>query len=61
MKKLLTSFISIMLVFVMLFGMTACNPDDSGNGDGTQDGGEDLPTDSEGNTVYNTLNVKAAE
>lgn len=45
MKKLLTSIISIMLVLTMVFGMTACGPDDGGN---------DV-TDAEGNTIIKIM------
>jgi len=51
MKKLLTSMISLMLAIVMLLGMIACN-NNSGNGDG---GGEELPTDSDGNTIVKIM------
>ncbi len=51
MKKLLISIISLMLSVIMLFGMTAClGGDNSGNG-----GGEELPTDSEGNTIVKIM------
>ena len=56
MKKLLTSFTSIILVMIMLFGMTACNIGGGDGGDGIiDDGGEDLPTDSEGNTIVKIM------
>ena len=48
MKKLLTSIISLLLLLVMAFGMTSCG----GGGTGGLGGGdEELPTDSEGNTI----------
>ncbi len=49
MKKLLTSIISIMLVFTMLLGITACGTKGN-NGDG-----EDLPTDEEGNSIVKIM------
>lgn len=55
MKKLLTSFTSLILVLIMLFGMTACNLGDNGDGGIVDDGGEDLPTDSEGNTIVKIM------
>lgn len=48
MKRFLNSIISIMLVFIMLFGMVAC-------GDGTTPGGEAPPTDSSGNTIVKIM------
>ena len=55
MKKLLTSFTSLILVLIMLFGMTACNLGDNGDGGIVDDGGEDLPTDSEGNSIIKIM------
>ena len=55
MKKLLTSLTSLILVLVMLFGMTACNLGDNGDGGITDDGGEELPTDSEGNVIIKIM------
>ena len=52
MKKLLTSIISMLLVLVMLFGMTACFGGGTGTGDG---GGEELPTDSDGNVIVKIM------
>ena len=46
MKKLLASIISMMLVVIMMFGMTACNTGSTGNG-----GGDEPDTDPEGNTI----------
>ena len=51
MKKLLTSITSLMLVIVMLFGMTSC----FGDGGATGGGDEELPTDSEGNTIVKIM------
>ena len=51
MKKRFTSIISLMLALVMLLSMIACNGN-SGTGDG---GGEELPTDSEGNTIVKIM------
>ena len=48
MKKLLTSITSLMLVIVMLFGMTACVDNSTG-------GDEELPTDSDGNTIVKIM------
>ena len=54
MKKLFRKLTSILLVLVMLFGITACNL--GGNGDGLGDeGGEEMPTDSEGNVIVKIL------
>ena len=52
MKKLLSTITAMMLVIVMLFSMTACfgTGGPSGSGDG-----EDLPTDSEGNTIVKIM------
>ena len=47
MKKFLTSIISIMLAFIMMFGMVAC-----GGGDTPA---EELPTDEEGNTIVKIM------
>ena len=56
MKKLFTKLTSIMLVLVMLFGLTACfGGDGTGDGGITDDGGEELPTDSEGNVIVKIL------
>lgn len=55
MKKLLTSFTSLILVLIMLFGMTACNLGDNGDGGIVDDGGEDLPTDSDGNSIIKIM------
>ena len=55
MKNLLTSFTSLILVLIMLFGMTACNLGDNGDGGIVDDGGEDLPTDSEGNSIIKIM------
>ena len=53
MKKLFTKITSIILVLIMMFGITACN---LGGGDGTMnDGGEEMPTDSEGNVIVKIL------
>ena len=49
MKKLLTSIISIMLVFTMLLGITACGTK------GNSGDGEDLPTDEEGNSIVKIM------
>ena len=48
MKKLLAQIISFMLVIVMMFGLTACG----GNGGA---GGDDLPTDSDGNVIVKIM------
>ncbi len=51
MKKIFSSIISFLLVFVMLFSMTACFGDTgSGGGDG-----ETPPTDSEGNVIVKIM------
>ena len=49
MKKFFASIISFILAATMLLGITACNFG------GTGDGGEDLPTDQEGNTVVKIM------
>ena len=49
MKKLLAQIISFMLVIVMMLGLTACG----GNGGGT--GGDELPTDSDGNVIVKIM------
>ena len=56
MKKLFTKITSILLVMIMLFGMTAClgGGGDGGNG-GIGGGGEDLPVDSDGNTIVKIM------
>ncbi len=46
MKKFLTSIISLMLVFMMMFGMMSCTGGE---------GGEELPTDEEGNTIVKIM------
>ena len=51
MKKLFTKITSLLLVLVMMFGITACGGSGTGNGGITDDGGEELPTDSEGNVI----------
>ena len=58
MKNLFTKFTSLILVLIMLFGITACNMGD--NGDGGDDdiidkGDGTLPTDSEGNTIVKIM------
>ena len=49
MKKFFASIISFILAATMLLGITACNFG------GTGDGGEELPTDQEGNTVVKIM------
>ena len=48
MKRFLTSIIALMLILVMSLGMVACNG-------GGEVGNEDLPTDSEGNTIVKIM------
>lgn len=50
MKNIFAKITSFMLVIVMLLGITACGGNGSGNG-----GGEDLPTDSEGNVIVKIM------
>ena len=52
MKKLFNSIISLMLVVMMMFSITACGGD---NGNGGLGGGEDLPTDSDGNVIVKIM------
>ena len=61
MKKLLNSIISLILVFMMMFSMTACfggegGEGGSGGGGGAgEGGGEELPTDNEGNVIVKIM------
>ena len=50
MKNIFAKITSFMLVIVMLLGITACGGNGSGNG-----GGEDLPTDPEGNVIVKIM------
>lgn len=52
MKKFLTSIISMMLVVVMTFGMTACG---GGGGAGAGGGGENSEVDESGNTIVKIM------
>ena len=54
MKKLLTSILSMILVVVMLFGITACNIGNNG-GNGGNGGVEELPKDESGNVIVKIM------